>query len=412
MFEGQQINQKFDAIISALATAKVDGLSPEDLAEYYRLLKTVKILQTRISHLDPELYDANIWGNVSNWLNTVQAFANKFVQAPNVTILQNANNTVDELISAVRPFDAGVTPDENKAVVEASAAFQKQIVEALQDVKARAGESRTQLGALSEAIKQAKTRLDENDKTLQQQKARLDQSIAEHQSQFSVAQEKRTKDFADIVKSVSDELLDQKKKIEAQATKDGSMREQEFKKHLDDVRIRSDAHYEHLRAREKEVDRIFGAIGSSAFAGNFKNTADEERCAANYLRWIALILMAAMIMVGGYAFYFSISHDTDWRLFLFRLGTVVVVAVPAFYAANESSKHRERERINRKIHLELASVDAYLVLLPVDERNRIKGELAEKFFGIPEVKVNSDDVTHKDLFGLVSTVVGNLTRGK
>jgi len=45
--------------------------------------------------------------------------------------------------------------------------------------------------------------------------------------------------------------------------------------------------------------------------------------------------MAAMIFVGGYAFYYSIGHETDWRVFLFRLGTVIVVAIPAIYIANE-----------------------------------------------------------------------------
>src|SRR5207249_2171607 len=143
----------------------------------------------------------------------------------------------------------------------------------------------------------------------------------------------------------------------------------------------SNAHLGALQKREDEVNRIFGAIGTTAFAGNYKNTADREGAAANLWRWIALSLMAAMIAVGGYAFYFSISHETDWRVFLFRLGTVVVLAVPAVYAGKESSNHRERERLNRKVHLELASIDAYLVLLPDQERNKIKGCLAEKFFG-------------------------------
>lgn len=109
---------------------------------------------------------------------------------------------------------------------------------------------------------------------------------------------------------------------------------------------------------------------------------------------------------------YSIGHETDWRVFAFRLGTVIVLAVPAVYAANESSKHRERERLNRKVHLELASIDAYLVLLPEDQRNRIKGNLAEKFFGVPVLKEKADEVSQKDLFGIISTVVNNLTKGK
>lgn len=122
--------------------------------------------------------------------------------------------------------------------------------------------------------------------------------------------------------------------------------------------------------------------------------------------------MTAMIGVGAFAFYYSIGHETDWRVFAFRLGTVIVLAVPAVYAANESSKHRERERLNRKIHLELASIDAYLVLLPENQRNQIKGGLTERFFGLPLVKEKAEEVTQKDLFSVLTTVLNNLTKGK
>jgi hypothetical protein len=62
--------------------------------------------------------------------------------------------------------------------------------------------------------------------------------------------------------------------------------------------------------------------------------------------------------------------------------------------------------------LELASIDAYLVLLPEAERNKIKGNLAEKFFGVPVLKEKGDEVSQKDLFGVLTTVLNNLTKGK
>ncbi len=60
----------------------------------------------------------------------------------------------------------------------------------------------------------------------------------------------------------------------------------------------------------------------------------------------------------------------------------------------------------------LASIDADFVLLPEDQRNKIKGNLAEKFFGVPVLKEKADEVSQKDLFGVISTVVNNLTKGK
>jgi rubrerythrin len=302
--------------------------------------------------------------------------------------------------------------EEFKSVADSNAVFQQKIIEELERVRATGGVIKKELNSLSGAIAQGKTRLDENNQTIQQQKVRLDQSIAEFQKQFSEAQEKRTKDFADSLKKNSDEFTTQEKRHETEFKDTAAKRKIEYEAFFEDARKQSNAHLDFLQKREAEVNKIFGAIGTTAFAGNFKTTADTEASSANLWRWIALSLMAAMIVVGGYAFYYSIGHETDWRVFAFRLGTVIVLAIPAIYAANESSKHRERERQNRKTHLELASLDAYLVLLPEAERNKIKGNLTDKFFGVPVLKEKADEVTQKDLFGVLTTVLNNLTKGK
>ncbi len=375
-------------------------------------MKVLKVLAARFSKLDPEFFNVNAWGNFSSWLNSALGNINNFIQNRSVGHLQNANGVLDNILDVLKPLDVGPTAEEFKSIADANAIFQQKIVEELKSVEARGKEIKAQLDLLSNAITQAKARLEENNQVIQQQKTRLDQSITEYQKQFSEAQEKRTKEFADALKKNSDEFSKQSKTFENQNSEAAARQKKEYEKFFEDARRQSNAHLEFLQKREEDVNKIFGAIGSTAFAGNFKTTADTEASAANLWRWIALGLMAAMIAVGGFAFYYSISHDTDWRVFAFRLGTVLVLAVPAVYAANESSKHRERERLNRKIHLELASIDAYLVLLPEEQRNKIKGSLAEKFFGLPMIKEKGDEVTQKDLFGVISTVVDNLTKGK
>jgi hypothetical protein len=411
-FDAQQAYQLVQKCLAALEAAKLEGLSPEGLAEYSRLLKVLKILAARFSKLDPELFNLSAWGNLASWLNNAHAQINGFGQNRNIGHLHNANSFIDNLLDLFRPLDTGATVEEFKSIADANAVFQQKIVEDLQSVRARGDEIKKHLDSLSAAIAQAKARLDENNQVIQQQKTRLDQSIAEFQKQFSSAQDSRAKDFTAELRNHSDEFLKQEKLFETQFNGTTSQRKQEYEVFLEDIRKQSHAHLDFLKKRENEVDKIFGAIGATAFAGNFKITADNEARAANLWRWIALALMGAMIAVGAYAFYFSIGHETDWRVFAFRLGTVIVLAVPAAYAANESSKHREREKLNRKVHLELASIDAYLVLLPEDKRNAIKGNLAEKFFGVPLLKEHGDEVTQKDFFGVLTTVLNNLTKGK
>jgi hypothetical protein len=51
------------------------------------------------------------------------------------------------------------------------------------------------------------------------------------------------------------------------------------------------------------------------------------------------------------------------------------------------------------------------VHLPEDERNKIKGELSEKFFGVPEVQEKTDSVSKKDLFSLIEKIIKDFTKG-
>ena len=122
--------------------------------------------------------------------------------------------------------------------------------------------------------------------------------------------------------------------------------------------------------------------------------------------------MAAMIVVGSVSFYQSFVHpEVDWKIFLFRLGTVLVIAIPAVYAAQESSKHRRREQQNRKLQIELASIDAYLVQLPEAKRHELKEKLTEKFFGQPEAPVKEEQVSSSQLLDIISDAMKRLTKG-
>lgn len=123
--------------------------------------------------------------------------------------------------------------------------------------------------------------------------------------------------------------------------------------------------------------------------------------------------MTAMIIAAGFTYYYSLTHsEIDWKMLLIRFGTTIVIAIPAVYAAQESSKHRDREKRLRKLHLELASIDAYLSLLPIETQYRLKEELTAKFFGQTELETKDADVSKHALFELIRGAVENLTKAR
>lgn len=411
--ENQQLNQLITNCIVLLEAAKIEKLASNDLVEYSRLLKVLKVLSVRLQKVDPELFALNTWSNFNPWLNEVQNHVRNFSQNGSIGHIHSANNAADNLLSVLRPLDTGATVEEFKSIADANAAFQQKIVEEFERVRARSNEVKTQLDSLFNGIKQTEVRLTENNTTIQQQKLRLDQSIAEYQKQFSEAQEKRTKDFSQVIQKNSDNFASQSKQFESQFNETSEARKKSYETLLIQTQISIDERIEFFKNRETEVKRIFNVIGNVAVAGDYKNTADHEGVAADRLRITALVLMVLMALIASATFIHSlIVKDVDWKLFGFRLGTTLILAVPALYAAQESAKHREREKLNRKLHLELSAIDAYLELLPVEKRQEIKAKLTERFFGQPEASEKDEPVTKHELFELLSKIIKGYTNSK
>jgi hypothetical protein len=412
-FESQQALQKAQSVLDVLQGEKLKSASipPPAKEEYDRAVKVLKLIEGRLSTLDPELFHLNHWGNFGTWLNQAKAQADAFSGNQNAGHIQSLNGYLDEILSVLKPIDGKFSDKEITAITDVSERFNQKFLGVLEQTRKKAEEIQKQYDSLSAEISQGKARLDKNDQVIESQKTRLDTSIAEFQKQFSTAQETRNLEFQKLLTQLKTAADDQSKAILENSNTASESRKTEWNNFLAGSKKTNDEHLEFLKKRKKEVDEIFGAIGQAALAGNFNETANKEKQAADGWRKIAFGFMVSMGVVAVAAFVSTFVKSPDWESFLFRIGTAFIIAVPAFYAANESSKHRNREKLIRKNFLELSAIDAYLVHLPEQERNKIKGELSEKFFGVPEVHEKTESVSKKDLLSLLEKLIKDFTKG-
>lgn len=411
-YEALQIGRIRDAL-GMLDTVSTESLDSNDLVNLARLQKALHVLDVRMSSLDPELFHPTGWSNIASWLSNLQTYVREFAQSANSSQLQNANNTVDEILNALKPIDVGPPSETASAVLEASTAFRQRLIDEIDGVRRRTQDVDAKLASTAVSTQTAAADVEALRQTIDQQKTRLDQAIAEFQRQFSQAEATRVSEFSAASQRFVSEFGTQKKALLSEASAATDERTAEWAALMDKTEKASTDCMSFFTKRQTEVNAIFGAIGSASLSGHFALTADNDAKAANLLRWIALALMAAMIAVGGISFYQSFEHtEVDWRVFLFRLGTIFVIAIPAVYAAQESSKHRRREHQNRKMQIELASIDAYLIELPEPKRHGLKEKLAEKFFGQPDAPDSGDPVTQHQLLDLISDAMKNLTKAK
>lgn len=412
-FESLQLGSKLDNIIQTWSGLKTDNLQGGNLENVERLIRVLALLKHHITNIDIELLPVSAWNNFPNNIANLQNHATNFKSNRNVGYIQNANNEVDSMLSAFRPLSIENSPDFSKSLAQSSEEFTKKVLELFDIIKNEREDWLNQLQTLSNSLSDIKNHSTETDNTIQEQKKRLDTSIAEFQKQFSEAQEKRIADFATASKqnteTITKLVADQKSKFEAEIKWIAEAHQKILQKNAEE----SDSSLKRVTEIEEKVRKIFNVVGNIALTGNYDITAVNENKAANKFRWISLGLMGLMAAVAGYTFYHSLLHpEVDWKLFAFRLGTTIIIALPALYAAQESAKHREREKMNRKIHLELSAIDAYLELLPEAKKHELKGQLTEKFFGQNDPQSKDEPVTKHDLFDLLSTALKNISKLK
>lgn len=136
-----------------------------------------------------------------------------------------------------------------------------------------------------------------------------------------------------------------------------------------------------LNTKKDDVDKLMGYVSGRAIAGDFEKSAAAEQKAADWLRYASLFCMALIVGVLGYSFWETIQQDFLWQKSIFRVALAFLLSAPAAYLARESAKHRTQQYLHLQTALDLKAIDPYLSSLPVEIKQKIKGETATRLFG-------------------------------
>ncbi|PGH38668.1 MAG: hypothetical protein CRN43_13705 [Candidatus Nephrothrix sp. EaCA] len=136
-----------------------------------------------------------------------------------------------------------------------------------------------------------------------------------------------------------------------------------------------------LKAKLEEARKIVNIVGNIGVTGNYQNIANQNKKTANFFRWVALFFMVVMSLLLIYSII-ELSHDGfNLHKSLVRILAASVLVYPAVYAAKESARHRNLEIQNRNLELELASIGPFIEPLSEDKKQKIREDLANKYFG-------------------------------
>ncbi len=427
-----QLTNLEGAINKAQQKAKKDD-APETVLDSIERLREVQIhIKTILDSCDPLIVPMASMNNLNSQLSNMTQQIQNYVQSSSVGHLQNggshANHWADAALQTVSQLHVPRIPEEIEGIKERITRFRrsagvhttnlrKQVSAARQEAKkaeAAATEkaqeidrrftekiqelddktenaiqqTRSEISKTIENLKEAtnnvlerlEQRIEQHEQNLEEQKKRIDDSITKFQSQFSTAQETRREEFAKEQKTRIDEFQDL-----IQSTKNSlETQSEEFTERAEEILTS-------MKEDQAEAEKVMEAIGTTGLTGGFKKAAGEEKEAADRWRKIAFGSIIAVIGVAVWTVVSAATGLADWFSLAKKIFLTGTISWLAAYAIKESNSHREREKRNKRLELQLASINPYLANLRPEAQEKIKDDLVKLLFREQDDLASSTD---------------------
>jgi hypothetical protein len=157
---------------------------------------------------------------------------------------------------------------------------------------------------------------------------------------------------------------------------------------------------EEVNKHRSDVEKLVGVIGSLGVTSGYQTTANRARISMWIWQAITVAAMGGLIYFAYHAFLPSVMGEFRWESFAARVFLTITVGVLAAYAGAQADRFFHIEKSNRKLALELAAIDPFIALLPLDEQYKFKLEIGRRSFAqdeSPLVKGDKSPATTLDL---------------
>src|SRR5690554_3857178 len=329
-FSSHQSVTNWDTLKDIVLDTALDEMVPESsVAELARIRKVVQYLDSIFTKIDPELTPMAILNNIGKNTQLCATELNNFKGNKNVGHLNNVNTHLDTLITLFHQIPAAslvASKQEVKGFVSTYAStfnsslkrFNSSVDTALHLVDDSIKELQAEIELRRSALKDLEVQLKNTDQVIQKQ-------TAEFNNQFQNSEQSRAKRFDELMKEYSDNADDEFEKL---ATKTATIL---------DV----------LGNLQRDAQEVYDVTINTVQAGAYSGYANEERKKANRLSFLAafFFILGTGVIIAPEVVNFFRDIEYVWSLqkSLYRVPISIILFVPAFYFAKESSRHRTNE---------------------------------------------------------------------
>jgi hypothetical protein len=385
---------------TALGAALTNStLPPQSTLRLRRAQAVVDRVKARLEQMEAILIPVPALDKLAPHLQDAQAAVQAFLSDSNEG-LTTLDGSIDMVLTEANFFPALPPSAERKAAARAAEDYARHLDELESAVRDRLGELITQIQAQSsdfsvtvasatQQLQQLQSTADEKSAAvaadsearmaelkaeIDGQKTRLDAVIAQQQTAFAEAQERRLHES-------SDSLSGLQTKFEQLA---GALVD-DTKTKLDQLLAQATASVQSLEKQEQRAAEIVGVTAAAGVTGSYTKEADEQRLQADAWRWRAVVLtLLVAVYAGAIALFAPPSTDMSGAeivAYVFTrgpFGLLVGGLIP--YVVRQSGHHRRREQLARRRAMELTAFRPFLAELPEQERNAQIIEASKRFF--------------------------------
>lgn len=165
----------------------------------------------------------------------------------------------------------------------------------------------------------------------------------------------------------------------------------------EDSKAKFNEEMEKIREMNEEAEKILGIMSMKGLAQGYQKIANREGWQS--FGWnIASVASLIVVLILGYTFFINHEGIIAWSTLISRIVITAVGLTLFTYCAKQATNHRAEEQHNRKMELELASLDPYLKDLEPENQKDIKQKLVDKYFGIEQLKTSKqkDNANHEE----------------
>lgn len=368
----QRLNS-IDEVLSAEDSKRKIGI---EKLSFFQV--SASFINQRVNLVLPELIQIAEMDGLSSELNAAVTYINNFVETENESHLNNAVNHFNAAISKAKNLAIPVNSDGfdfSKKIAN----FENTVSDKYKDLKKEKNELENEINSLRNDSAAQKNIIQELIEHIKGKSEEIENLSFRFQSKFDDIKTQHDQQFSTALKSYSAEVKQSK---------------EQFRKEFDELKESANNNsldlVDNLETKYDEARTLVGLIANVGITGNYQNIANDHKKDANLWRWVAVGFMAAFSIILLITIWNLNVDNLAWQQALVRIVAAISLSYPATYAARESSRHRKLETINRNAELELASINPFIEDLGVETKQKIKGELVEKYFG------NHNNLEHSD----------------